>query len=104
MRTLDVYSPAAAVGPRNLAADDLLLARAVAGRAGLRVYTWATPTVSLGYFQPAADAELVPGLAGLPVVRRATDLALTYKPLTIEKTAKGWRLKQRDGSAIIVGY
>lgn len=49
-----------------------------------------------------------PTAAGQPwpddIVRRATDLALTYKPLTIEKTAKGWRLKQRDGSAIIVGY
>ena len=39
------------------------------------------------------------------VVRRATDLALTYKPRTIEKTAKNWRLTQRgDVPALIVGY
>ena len=38
------------------------------------------------------------------VVRRATDLALTYKPRTIEKTAKNWRLTQPDGRVLIVGY
>jgi lipoyl(octanoyl) transferase len=62
-------------GPANLAADDVLLDHAAAGRLSLRFYTWNRPTVSLGYFQP-----------GLPWVRRATgghlilhgDADLTY--------------------------
>ena len=46
--------------------------------------------------------------AGTPwpddVVRRATDLALTYKPRTIAKTAKNWRLTKANGEVLIVGY
>ena len=38
------------------------------------------------------------------VVRRATDLALTYRPRTIEKTAKNWRLVRRDGPPLVVSY
>ncbi len=50
------------------------------------------PTVSAGELWPDE------------VVRRATDLALTYRPRTIEKTAKNWRLTQPDGRVLIVGY
>jgi len=46
--------------------------------------------------------------AGTPwpdeVVRRATDLALTYKPRTIKKTEKNWKLTQPDGRVLVVGY
>ena len=38
------------------------------------------------------------------VVKRATDLALTYKPRTIERAAKNWRLTQPDGQGLIVSY
>ncbi len=63
---------AAADGPANMAADEaLLLTAADAGTASFRFYTWSEPTLSLGYFQPAADREAGP-LAGLPWVRRAT--------------------------------
>ena len=38
------------------------------------------------------------------IVKRAADLAYTYKPALIEKTSKGWRLIQTDGKALIVGW
>jgi lipoate-protein ligase A len=50
-----------------MAADEALLLSAADGVASLRFYAWAEPTVSLGYFQPAAER-----LPGLPWVRRAT--------------------------------
>jgi lipoate-protein ligase A len=60
-------------GPLNMAADEALLASAAdAGVASLRFYAWAEPTLSLGYFQPAADRLADPALAGLAWVRRAT--------------------------------
>lgn len=59
-------------GPLNMAADDLLLDRAVAGVASLRWYGWREPTLSLGYFQPYAARLADPLLKALPVVRRGT--------------------------------
>lgn len=59
-------------GAVQMAADDVLLAAADAGVASLRFYTWPTPTVSLGYFQPAAARLADPAWAALPWVRRAT--------------------------------
>lgn len=59
-------------GPTHMAADDVLLDAADAGRASLRFYTWTEPTLSLGYFQPAAVRLGVPGVDRLPWVRRAT--------------------------------
>ena len=52
----------------------------------LRLYEWAQPTISLGYFQPYAHYQALPPPAGdLPVVRRLTgggailhDRELTY--------------------------
>lgn len=61
-----------ASGPENMAADEALLESAGSGLASLRFYRWSVPTVSLGYFQPAAESERQPLLAGLPLVRRAT--------------------------------
>ena len=70
-------------GVAQMAADDALLTTAAdAGVASLRFYTWATPTLSLGYFQPAAARAAFPAL---PWLRRATggaalvhDSELTY--------------------------
>src|SRR5579883_1329975 len=59
-------------GPANLAADEVLLDDAAAGVASLRFYLWDRPTLSLGYFQPAADRLRDPRLADLPWVRRAS--------------------------------
>lgn len=59
-------------GPANMAADEALLESAAGGIASLRFYTWAVPTLSLGYFQPAADRLTDQKLAGLPWVRRAS--------------------------------
>jgi lipoate-protein ligase A len=60
-------------GPLNMAADEALLHTASAdGVASLRFYGWSVPTLSLGYFQPAADRLADPLLAGMAWVRRAT--------------------------------
>lgn len=64
---------AEADGATNMAADEVLLQSAAAeGTAALRFYGWSTPTVSLGYFQPAAARDNEPLLAQLLFVRRAT--------------------------------
>jgi lipoate-protein ligase A len=57
-------------GVHNMAADETLLESAVQGLASLRFYTWAEPTVSLGYFQPESLRLTDPRLASLPWVRR----------------------------------
>src|SRR6266581_5745373 len=69
-----------AVGAANMAADEVQLEAAARGVASLHCYTWSEPTLSLGYFQPAAER-----LPGLPWVRRASggaalvhDHELTY--------------------------
>lgn len=57
-------------GPYQMAADDRLLDHAVNGVPSLRFYTWAEPTLSLGYFQKFDERpDLV---QPLPVVRRST--------------------------------
>jgi lipoate-protein ligase A len=72
-------------GPGNMAADQTLLESAAEGVASLRFYGWTTPTLSLGYFQPARRRLSDPLLAHLPFVRRPTggealvhDHELTY--------------------------
>lgn len=68
MPTVRLLPFASLAGPANMAADDALLHTAAeSGVASLRFYTWAEPTLSLGYFQPAADRP-----PGLPWVRRCT--------------------------------
>jgi len=58
-------------GATNMARDEALLA--CRGVPTLRLYTWARPTLSLGYFQPAADLPLDAVRArGGEVVRRST--------------------------------
>src|SRR5688572_17593274 len=57
-------------GTRQMAADETMLLAALGGTASLRFYTWATPTVSLGYFQPESARLADPLLNELPFVRR----------------------------------
>lgn len=71
-----------------MARDEALMVRVGENAAPptLRLYMWAQPTISLGYFQRYADYEALPSPAGdLAVVRRLTgggailhDLELTY--------------------------
>ena len=70
--TVRLLPYAVADGPHNMAADEALLESAVGGVASLRFYEWAEPTLSLGYFQPAALRESNPTVATLPFVRRPT--------------------------------
>lgn len=57
-------------GPDQMAADEALLRTAAdRGVASLRFYAWSEPTLSLGYFQPAADRHALPPL---PWLRRST--------------------------------
>jgi lipoate-protein ligase A len=71
--TCDLFPLLTADGPTQMAADEALLDHAAAtGRPALRFYTWDPPTLSLGYFQPAADRLADPNLAALPYVRRPT--------------------------------
>lgn len=58
-------------GAENMARDEALLELRAAPT--LRFYRWARPTLSLGYFQPAADLPLAAVRArGCEVVRRPT--------------------------------
>lgn len=59
-------------GPRNMAADELMLELVTETEGWLRFYNWSVPTLSLGYFQPIADRQKHPASAQLPVVRRST--------------------------------
>ncbi len=60
-------------GAWNMAVDAVLLETAVRdGLATFRWYRWSEPTVSLGYFQDAAEIAADPSLADLPLVRRLT--------------------------------
>ena len=73
MTSLRLLPLQSASGAANMAADEALLHTAAAdGLASLRFYTWAEPTLSLGYFQPAAVRLADPLLARLPWVRRAS--------------------------------
>lgn len=70
----------------NMAVDEALLRSAAeTDQLTLRLYRWASPTVSLGYFQAHGDRALHPSSGGCPIVRRATgggailhDRELTY--------------------------
>ena len=84
--TLRLLPQSMADGPWNMAADEVLLENAARlGIASLRFYTWSQPTLSLGYFQPAAVRAELAGLDSLAWVRRSTggaaiihDQELTY--------------------------
>ena len=63
---------ALADGPRNMAADEVLLESAAAGTASLRFYGWSQATLSLGYFQSEQVRRTEKALEQLPYVRRQT--------------------------------
>lgn len=63
---------ATADGPTNMAADEVMLEAAGHGLASLRFYAWADPTLSLGYFQMAAERDMLLNLRDLRWVRRST--------------------------------
>ena len=98
---LMVDGPAA--GSWNMAVDEVLLQSAAEGRAAtLRFYRWSEPTLSLGYFQNAADTLGHRASRGCPRVRRQTgggailhDNELTYSlavPLAHPLAADATRL------------
>lgn len=60
-------------GAWNMAVDEVLLARAAQeGEWTLRFYGWREATLSLGYFQAAADRDLHPPSRRIPLVRRSS--------------------------------
>jgi lipoate-protein ligase A len=62
-----------AEGPANMAVDAAMLEAAVRGESAyLRFYSWAVPTLSLGYFQRMEKVRADPRWRGVPVVRRPT--------------------------------
>ncbi len=73
-------------GAWNMAVDEALFeSAATSGRATLRLYQWAEPTLSLGYFQSHDDRAAHPTSTALPCVRRSSgggalvhDRELTY--------------------------
>src|SRR5438874_5319096 len=74
-----------AEGQWNMAVDEALLESAAAGLPTLRFYPWQVPTLSLGYFQNAADRAQHAASLACPLVRRTTgggaivhDRELTY--------------------------
>ena len=88
-------------GAGNMAADEaMLLSAAERGIASFRAYSWTEPTLSLGYFQPAAVRLDVEKLADLAWVRRSTGGATIVHDPATEMTyslalppGKGWQPK-----------
>lgn len=88
-------------GAVNMAADEVLLHGAERGEIGLRFYGWIQPTVSLGYFQPAAVLSEKKNLRRLPWVRRPTGgatlvhhfeltYALALPPSAVPRIGENW--------------
>ncbi len=105
-----LVSPGAS-GADNMAIDHALLHRAAAsGDAVLRVYSWHTPTLSLGRHQPAFglyDAQAIRA-AGIGVVRRPTggravlhDREVTYSVTARLPDNRVARIRARDLYAAI---
>jgi lipoate-protein ligase A len=72
-------------GPMNMAVDEALLLSAPRSGPTLRFYQWEVPTLSLGYFQSAAERSGHESSVSCPIVRRSTgggailhDQELTY--------------------------
>ncbi len=86
MLTCRFFAHGPGEGAWNMAFDEALLESAAAeGIASLRFYEWSQPTLSLGYFQAAADRQQHPASSNCPLVRRASgggailhDRELTY--------------------------
>src|SRR4051794_30663710 len=95
MNTLRLIVDPPLEGPMNMAIDEALLnSAATGGIATLRLYQWNKPTLSLGYFQRAAEREMHPPSLACPLVRRASgggailhDRELTYSIAIPEASA-----------------
>ncbi len=96
----------------NMAVDQALLESAVSENVcTLRLYRWAEPTLSLGYFQTFSDREKHASSQSCPVVRRASgggailhDRELTYSlalPPKHRWTAGRLELYQKAHQAIV---
>src|SRR5688572_3671775 len=59
-------------GAWNMAVDELLLEEACRGARALRLYQWSEATLSLGYFQAAAERTEHTASRDCPLVRRAS--------------------------------
>lgn len=88
-----------------MAADEVMLQAASHGIASLRFYTWSEPTLSLGYFQHAAQRLNDPRLRSVAWVRRPSGGAailhhheLTYcLTLPADRIGKGsWICRMHD--------
>lgn len=101
-----------ASGTWNMAVDEALLESAAEGIATLRFYQWNEPTLSLGYFQCAADREQHAASRECPLVRRASgggaivhDRELTYSialPLRDVRTAAATALYNACHESLVV--
>ena len=85
MNLLRLLRDPPAAGAWNMAVDEALLESAAAGVGTLRLYEWQPATLSLGYFQAAADRAQHAASRECPLVRRASgggailhDRELTY--------------------------
>jgi lipoate-protein ligase A len=96
MNSLRLIVDSPASGPWNMAIDEVLLESAADFNiATLRLYSWAEPTLSLGYFQAAADRQSHSPSQNCPLIRRASgggailhDRELTYSLALPEKSAR----------------
>lgn len=71
MHGLSIWRDGAADGATNMAADEVLAAESRRRLEPLiRLYRWRSPTVSLGAFQPIAEARSLGTVPGLGLVRR----------------------------------
>jgi len=68
------HVPGGGAGSAHMAMDEALMDAVAAdgATAMLRTYSWAEPTLSLGYFQSIHEAEADPRWQGVPIVRRPT--------------------------------
>ncbi len=97
MRQVRLILDPPAAGTWNMAVDEALLSSCSETAATtLRVYAWSEPTLSLGYFQAAADRGAHGASANCAVVRRATgggailhDREMTYSFTTPVRDRNG---------------
>src|SRR5688500_12298617 len=107
---LIVDSPAN--GSWNMALDEALFQTTQSSRqVTLRFYQWSAPTLSLGYFQAAADRQKHDASRDCPLVRRSTgggaivhDVELTYSlvcPIDHDRSAVAQGMVRQVHSALI---
>ena len=75
-------------GPRQMSTDEAMLDMVALGKASslYRTYSWAEPTLSLGYFQRLADVSEEDRFRSVPVVRRPSGGGALWHEATREMT------------------